>query len=107
MSRFHVPFSCPDELSPYPPALLLCLAAPALPPPQFPLLLVRFGHKYRLDPRFKFLVEGYSSDFCWWEAVVLCRKFLLSCVRMLVTSSRVQGQLGVLLLFGCTMAQTL
>ena len=39
--------------------------------------------------------------------MVLLRKFLLSCVRILVTSPSVQGQLGVLILFGCAMVQSL
>ena len=63
------------------------------------------GHSYREDPRFKFLVEGYKPRFAWWEAVVLSRKFFLSCVRILVQSLVLQGQLGVAILFLCAMAQ--
>ena len=74
---------------------------------QFPLALVRFGHRFKRDPRFNFLVEGYSSQFHWWEAVILLRKFLLSCVQVLVRSPEVQGLLGVAILFACTTAQSL
>ena len=59
----------------------------------------------REDSRFKFLMEGYQSSFGWWEAVVLSRKFLPSCVRILVQSPVVQGQMGVAILFMCSMAQ--
>ena len=67
----------------------------------------RFGHTLISDHRFNFLVEGYSPQFCWWEAVVLLRKFLLSCVQVLVRSPEVQGLLGVAILFACTTAQSL
>ena len=50
-------------------------------------------------------MEGYESSFAWWEAVVLSRKFLLSCVRILVQSLVLQGQLGVVILFLYAMAQ--
>ena len=38
---------------------------------------------------------------------MLLRKFLLSAVRVLVGSARAQGHLGVMILFGCTMVQSL
>ena len=85
---------------------MLPLAAHCLPA-QFPLALAQFGHRFKLDPRFNFLVEGYSSQFHWWEAVILLRKFLLSCVPVLVRSPEVQGLLGVAILFACTTAQSL
>lgn len=72
------------------------------PRPQFPLALTR-----QTDTQLRFLFDGYNDDYFWWEAVVLLRKFMLSCVRVLVRSPGVQGQLGVLILFGCTMAQSL
>ena len=72
------------------------------PLPQFPLALTR-----QSDAQFSFLFNGYNNDHFWWEAVVLLRKFMLSCVRVLVKSPGVQGQLGVLILFGCTMVQSL
>ena len=52
-------------------------------------------------------MEGYSSQFYWWEAMILLRKFLLSCVQVLVRSPEVQGLLGVAILFACTTAQSL
>ena len=81
-----------------------CVAFPLF---QFPLVLLRMSRLLRTDSRFKFLFDGYTSQLCWWESVVLLRKFLLSCVRILVTSPSVQGQLGVLILFGCAMVQSL
>ena len=59
------------------------------------------------DARFKFFFIGYKSEWCWWEAVILLRKFLLSCVQVLVRSPEVQGLLGVAILFACTTAQSL
>ena len=39
---------------------------------------------FRADLRFQFFFVGYQPNWCWWEATILLRKFLLSCIRVLV-----------------------
>ena len=50
----------------------------------------RYAHLHT-QARFKFLFDGYEERFSWWEALVLLRKFLLSCILVFFRDPLVQG----------------